>query len=114
MDFLNGGEGADTLMIGTGDWASGGEGGDLFALGEWIDPADPATIEDFDLQSDQIAVVYDPDAATAPQLSIEPSDGTAGAAWVVLNGVRLAEVMDAGDLTVDDIVLVTPAEFAHM
>lgn len=113
-DFLNGGEGADTLMTGSDDWSSGGEDGDLFALGEWIDPAAPATIADFDAREDQIAVVYDPDSAEAPDLSLEPSDTTEGATWIVLNGIRLAEVLDAPDLSLADILLVTPSEFAQL
>lgn len=112
-DYLNGGEGADTLLTGTGDWASGNEGGDLFALGEWIDPEDPATIADFEPGADQIAVVYDPDSGEDPELTLEPSE-TDGAMWIVLNGVKLAEVLDAEGLTSDDIVLVTPSEFAYL
>jgi len=109
-DFLNGGSGADTLMIGAGDTASGGEEGDLFALGEWIDPATPATIADYIHGSDQIVVVYDPDSGVTPEVTLEPSE-TAGNLWVALNGVRLAEVAGADGLTVEDILLITPAEF---
>lgn len=87
-------------------------GGELFALGDWIDPRDPATIADYDAWEDQIVVVYDPDAGVAPRLSIEPSE-THGAAWVVLNGTRLAEVLGAGSLAAQDVLLLTPAEFAH-
>lgn len=87
-------------------------GGELFALGDWIDPRDPATIADYDAWEDQIVVVYDPDAGVAPRLSIEPSE-TVGAAWVVLNGMRLAEVLGAGSLAVHDVLLLTPAEFAR-
>jgi len=99
-------------MIGAEDGGQDETGGELFALGEWIDPQDPATISDYDAWEDQIVVVYDPDAGVAPRLSIEPSE-TAGAAWVVLNGTRLAEVLQAGNLAARDVLLLTPAEFAH-
>lgn len=111
QDFLNGGVGADTLMVGSGDWASGGEEGDLFALGEWIHPDAPATITDYDSRADQIVVVYDPDSGVAPEVTVEPAE-TEGNAWIMLNGVRLAEVVDAGDLQPSDVLLITPAEFA--
>ena len=110
MDFLNGGAGTDTLMMGTGDWASGGEDGDLFALGEWIDPATPATITDYDPSIDQIVVVYDPDSGATPEVTIEPSDN-AGNAWIAVNGLRLAEVIGAEGLDPLDVLLITPEEF---
>ena len=110
MDFLNGGAGADTLMMGTGEWGSGGEDGDLFALGEWIDPAAPATITDYDPSMDQIVVVYDPDSGATPEVTIEPSD-IAGNAWIAVNGLRLAEVIGADGLAPVDVMLITPEEF---
>jgi hypothetical protein len=110
MDFLNGGVGADTLMIGAGDWASGGEDGDLFALGEWNDPENPATITDYDSSADQIVVVYDPDNGVDPEVTLEPAT-TEGNVWITLNGVHLAEVVDAGDLRPEDVLLITPEEF---
>ncbi|WP_141399408.1 hypothetical protein [Rhodobacter maris] len=112
-DYLNGGAGADKLMTGSGDWTSGGEEDDLFVLGDWIDPAAPATIADYDQSLDQIVVVYDPESATAPELTLEPSE-TEGNLWITLNGVRLAEVIDAGALTTDDVLLITPAELAAL
>jgi Ca2+-binding RTX toxin-like protein len=113
-DILNGGDGADSLVMGSGDLANGGEGGDLFALGEWIDPDSPATILDYNGAEDQIAVVYDPASGTDPEITIEPSDSNADAAWVLLNGVRMAEVLNADGLTADDVLLVTAEEFAQL
>ena len=112
-DFLNGGEGADTLFMGNDDWANGGDGADVFVLGSWIDAAHGATIEDYDPAEDHIAVVYDPSTATDPMVGIEPSE-TADAVWVTLNGARIAEVLNAPDLTPEDVKLYTPdqMEFA--
>lgn len=111
-DGTDGDAGADGLMAGAEGGGPDDTGGVLFALGAWIDPQDPATIADYDAWEDQIVVVYDPEAGAAPRLSIEPSD-TVGAAWVVLNGTRLAEVLEAGSLAPRDVLLLTPAEFAH-
>ncbi|PTV94145.1 hemolysin type calcium-binding protein [Rhodobacter aestuarii] len=112
-DFLNGGTGADTLMVGTGDYASGGEDEDVFGLGDWIDPANPATIADYDASQDQIVVVYDPSSGSLPDLTLQPSE-TSGNQWVCLDGVPLAEVMNAENLTVEDLRLVTPEEFSAL
>ncbi|WP_223631894.1 calcium-binding protein [Rhodobacter sp. TJ_12] len=109
LDFLNGGEGADTLIVGAGDWASGGEEGDVFALGDWIAPEEPATIADYDATQDQIVVVYEPGSDVMPKLTLEPAE-TDGNLWICLDGMRLAEVVDAGTLQLSDLRLVTPAE----
>ncbi|MEX1661571.1 calcium-binding protein [Thioclava sp. 15-R06ZXC-3] len=113
-DLLNGGAGADTLVMGSGDWANGGEDSDLFTLGEWIDPAAPATIADYAQSEDQIAIVYDPEATPDPVVSVEPSQDHEAASWVLLNGVRLAEVLNARDLRSEDVLLATPQQFAWL
>ncbi|MBN2740762.1 MAG: calcium-binding protein, partial [Rhodobacteraceae bacterium] len=113
-DLLNGGTGADTLLMGSGDWANGGEDGDLFTLGEWIDPATPATIADYIPSEDQIAIVYDPQTTPDPVLTVEPSHTHEDASWVLLNGVRLTEVLNAPDLSTKNMLLVTPQQFAWL
>ncbi|KEO54190.1 calcium-binding protein [Thioclava pacifica] len=110
VDTLNGGAGSDTLLAGSGDRVEGGEDDDLFALGGWIDPAAPATIADYTQDEDRIAILYDPTSAPTPLISIEPSEVHEGAAWVLLDGVRLAEVLHAGDLRAEDVTLLTPAD----
>ncbi|MBD3803827.1 MAG: calcium-binding protein [Thioclava sp.] len=109
-DTLNGGAGADTLLAGPGDWAEGGEEADLFALSDQIDPAAPATIADYTPGEDRIAVLYDPAGAPEPTISIEPSEAHDGAAFVLLDGVRLAEVLNAGDLRAEDVTLMVPSD----
>ena len=99
-------------MIGSGDWAHGGEDGDLFALGDWIDPDTPATIADFTAQEDQITVVFDPQVTPDPLLSIEPSEDHEAANWILLDGVRLAEVLDTPGLIARDVMLMPAQQFA--
>lgn len=112
QDFLNGGAGDDTLLIGRGDWADGGEGADLFALGDWLDADAPATIDDFSTAEDRLVLIYDPALSPAPEVTLEPSETTDDSAWVLLNGIRIAEVMGAAGLAAADITLMTPEEFA--
>lgn len=111
-DTLNGGAGEDVLLGGSGDWLHGGEDPDSFALSDWIDPATPATIADYTAGEDRLAVIYDPQGAALPQISVEPSEVHSGAAWILLDGMRLAEVLDAPELSAQDIALFTPEQFA--
>lgn len=113
-DTLNGGAGDDTLIVGAGDWAEGNEDADQFVLGDWNDPAAPATIADYTASEDQIAVVYDPASGADPVITVEPSEAHAGAAWVLVNGMRLAEVLDAGDLRAEDVSLVPSDQVAGL
>lgn len=112
-DLLNGNAGDDLLVLGGGDYGHGGDGADEFAVGDWIDPANPATIIDYTGGEDQLTVIYDAEGGDAPELTIEPSEGIPDAAWIVLNGVRIAEVWDAGGLTAADVKLISAADFAQ-
>ena len=105
-DTLEGGAGDDTVIGGADDWLSGNEGHDTFAIGDWIDPAHPATIADYEPGKDHLVLVYD---GASPHLSIEPSE-TDGAAWISANGTRLAEVLNAGGLSAADVLAMTPAQ----
>lgn len=111
QDLLNGGRGDDLLVLGSNDFGNGGEGADLYAAGDWIDPAHPATIL-FDPAQDHIALVYDPAVHPAPQVTISPSDSAPGAVWISLDGVALAQVLNGAGLSVADIALMTPDALA--
>lgn len=111
QDLLNGGRGDDLLVLGSNDFGSGGEGADLFAAGDWIDPAHPATIL-FDPTQDQIALVYDPAMHPSPQVAISPSDAAPDAVWISLDGVALVHVLNGAGLSAADIALMTPDALA--
>ncbi|PCD76341.1 calcium-binding protein [Pseudothioclava arenosa] len=113
MDLLNGNDGDDLLVLGAGDYAHGGEGADDFAVGDWIDSGNPATIIDYTAGEDHLTVIYDAEGDAAPELTIEPSEDTPDAAWIVLNGARIAEVWGAGELTAADVQLISAADFAQ-
>lgn len=113
-DFLNGGAGADTLLGGAEDWLHGGADEDLFAISGWSGGGGPTVIEDYDPAEDRIAVVLDADEDSSPEVTVEPSDGTEGAAWVVVNGMRIAEVLNGAGLTAEDIAVMSPKAFAAL
>ena len=104
IDFLNGGTGNDTLMIGAGDYAHGGEGADQFTLGDWIGPGDCAHISDYDPAEDDIVILYDAAAHTDPQVELITEAGS-GDATVMLDGIPLAVIANGSGLTVDALKL---------
>jgi Ca2+-binding RTX toxin-like protein len=85
INFLNGGDGDDVLVLGGGDFAHGGAGRDTFILGDWLSGLAPAMIADFDPLQDQIALAHD--ALTDPQ--IQTQAGAEGIE-ILLNGAVVA------------------------
>ncbi|WP_299200318.1 calcium-binding protein [uncultured Tateyamaria sp.] len=102
-DTLNGGDGNDALLIGSGDIATGGEGEDEFGIFADALSGDqgPSTITDYVPGEDFIFILDDPDAATPASVSVL----TAGDdAIVALNGQPVTIVNGAaGSLSTDDI-----------
>ncbi|WP_116085016.1 calcium-binding protein [Tropicimonas sp. IMCC34011] len=101
VDFLNGGAGNDTLVLGAGDVATGGDGADVFEMAAESD-GDVMEIIDWTPGEDSIVVVYDVMGGTLPELSLS-EDGTA--TFVEADGVPLARV-EGGALSLEDIMLV--------
>jgi Ca2+-binding RTX toxin-like protein len=90
-DFLNGGEGNDTLVLGAGDHASGGEGEDDFVLHDWLTEGGVAHISDYDADRDQLIIMYDPVAHPDPALTLELSPN--GQSTILLDGAPVATIM---------------------
>ena len=110
MDFLNGGDGDDTLRLGAGDYATGGAGADWFELSD-LAPGDAiANIADYNANEDALVVVFDPVLHPDPQLSLETAENTDDVV-VLLDGVPLAMVAGGAGMTVADLLL-TPAQAA--
>ncbi|MGC9369115.1 MAG: calcium-binding protein [Paracoccaceae bacterium] len=105
QDFLNGSGGDDHLMIGAGDNAHGGAGADRFTLGDWMENAGPAVIEDFDAAEDELVVVYDDSAHPAPSLGLEADPDNAGNMILTLDGMALAELHHPAGLDLGQVVL---------
>lgn len=107
VDYLNGGGGDDLIVAGVQDIVTAGEGADSIALGEWLSGAGhQAQILDFDNSEDSLMVVYDDLAGEEPEVSLVPDDNDPTTQHIVLNGMRIAAVANAADLTLDQIVLI--------
>ena len=100
-DFLNGGDGDDTIFAGADDQVSGGLGADAIVLNTNMDGA--ARIWDFKSGQDTLVLVYE--AGVEPEVSIS-SDPEQADRWLIqANGTALAEV--TGDApTLSDISFV--------
>lgn len=116
-DFLNGGPGDDTLIGGLNDVLTGGSGEDMFYVGETVvtQPSfetpeaggtDGAalTLMDFDATEDQLAVLYASDTA-APTISVLNDVPPNSTTHVFVDGVEMAIVHGASNLTAEDIIL---------
>ncbi len=103
-DTLSGGFGDDEIILGSQDSATGGEGDDSFVLGEWVDPARPAVITDFNGEDDTITLGIEGDLTDAEVLV---RANAAGESEIVLNGVVVARVIGTGaTLTAADLNLI--------
>lgn len=90
-DFLNGGAGNDTMLLGAGDHATGDDGEDTFVLAEVGGGGVLAEIGDYDATQDQLVVMYDPSTHPDPQISVEPAaDGTHST--ILMDGTPVAVV----------------------
>ena len=105
-NFLNGGDGDDLLVAGQGDYLNGGAGSDTFALGDWLQGRDAATIVDFDPAEDQIILHYDPSRLAAPDLTVSFTAANPDTAQIWLDGHLIANVAHGAGLTAQDIALV--------
>jgi Ca2+-binding RTX toxin-like protein len=104
VDFLNGGEGNDLLMLGAGDYGNGGEGEDAFVLQDYDLAGGPAHITDFNREEDELVVLYDASRHPDPQLTLVEQEGSASAT-LCLDGVPLAEIANAAGLDLSTVML---------
>lgn len=109
VNYLNGGDGEDTILASSNDIVSGGRGADLFTLGHWI--TNPAQVMDFDPAEDQMLVVYDDALESDPQIELRAATNEAGQTELYLDGVHLASFSGASGLTLADIAVVGASEF---
>lgn len=102
-DYLNGGDGADVLVLGPGDIATGGEDEDTFVAGDWL-TVDAATLTDFDATEDQLVIVYD-DAndGAEPSLDMRMSDDDPTVTDVFVDGALVLS-MPTIDVPVPDAI----------
>ncbi|MHA7875977.1 calcium-binding protein [Roseivivax sp.] len=108
-DFLNGGDGADTLVLGDGDTGDGGAGADTFLTGHWM-TGGGATVIDFDMREDRMVVVFD-DAAGAPEDIGYSPDPESGDRLLLMSGEVILAKLPADEAPpIGDIVLMAASE----
>ncbi len=105
VDTMQGGEGDDTLIMGSGDIAEGGEGADTFASGTWIDSDNLPVVEDFDITQDVFEIHVPewvsekgtPGSFADGTVAVEP-DSDKGEGWftVTYDGEPMASVFGQG------------------
>jgi len=95
-DYINGGDGNDTLMGDTGDILNGGTGADTFSLMT----ESVVTIEDFDRDEDTIEITFTGDV---PILATQP---TAEGVTLFADGEPVATFDNITSLDLERIVLI--------
>ncbi|MBE1285397.1 MAG: calcium-binding protein [Rhodobacteraceae bacterium] len=108
-DFVNGGKGADTLLAGAGDIVTGGSGEDSLVFGDWIAGGATAQVVDYDGTEDQLVMVWNGDQGEMPEIEIETDPDDASLKTILVDGVEIASVAGAPDLTAEDVTLLDHA-----
>lgn len=64
-------------------------------------------ISGFVVGEDSLVVTYDDTAGAEPGITLQPDEDTPSTQHVLINGVRVTTVLQAGGLSLDDIVLIS-------
>lgn len=105
-DYLNGGGGNDLIIAGRGDVVSTGSGRDSIIFGDWQADGDEVQVFDFSNSEDRLAVLYDDSDGQHPVVSFEPDEEEDSYRHLLVDGVRIAVLANAGELSPDDVTLV--------
>lgn len=103
LDYLNGGDGDDVMILGGNDMGFGATGHDTFGLN--ADNQHAATISDYNPAEDHIVLQYDAAAHPNPTVTIEPGVEDDGSVAILLDGQVLAHVTDGAGMTAADVTL---------
>ncbi len=103
-DYLNGGDGADTIFAGNNDIVTAGAGADQIILGDWIVEGEEAELMDFEPGEDSLLVIFDDAAGDAPDVEIVSVGGIVH--HVVVGGTLYASVTCPGEVSVDDVIVI--------
>ena len=114
QDFLNGGGGDDRITAGSRDIVTGGEGKDTIVVGDWIEDGSPASIVDFEADTDQLLVVFDEIGDEEPELILEQSDVEDDVMNVLMDGNLIAKISPGSAVDPEDVSLVSLATAKSM
>ncbi|MEO1397855.1 MAG: calcium-binding protein, partial [Pseudomonadota bacterium] len=106
VDFLNGGDGDDTILAGANDVVSGGDGDDTFQVGDWNAEGGPAQVTDFEEGRDNLVVLYE-EGASEPDITIEAVEDNDDLYRIMADGEVIAEVQSKTTITHESIALVS-------
>lgn len=104
-DFLNGGEGNDTITAGANDIVTAGDGADVIQFGDWNAEGGPAQVLDFQSNEDTLVVLYE-EGAGEPEITFEQDSQNSQLYSVMADGEVIAEVLSATPVTSADVTLV--------
>lgn len=106
-DFLNGGGGDDSILVGAGDIVTAGEGADEIVLGDWLASGEAAHIMDYVAEEDNLVLVWDDSAADSiePHITVSADPDTAEQTLIWMDGSVVATV-NGSDLLPGDIALI--------
>ena len=113
-DYLNGGGGNDLIIAGRGDIITTGSGADTIVFGGWLSGDDPAEVLDFSNEEDRLAVLYDDSDGQEPDVTFEPDEERQDHQHLVVNGVRIAVLLNAGNMSADDVTLLPQSGFGPL
>tara|TARA_B100000780_G_scaffold44149_1_gene27435 strand:- start:62 stop:406 length:345 start_codon:yes stop_codon:yes gene_type:complete len=109
QDFLNGGEGDDTLLAGAGDVVTPGLGQETVILDSENAGKTAANIMGFDRQLYKILITYPAAAQEIPVVRLQPNEDNPTLTQILVNASVLAIMNTVTDFNAADITLIADA-----
>ena len=103
-DYLNGGDGDDVIIAGNNDVVTAGNGEDTIVSGSWTIEGHAIAITDFDIDDDNLLLIYDDDA-DIPDVSIQLDPDNSDVTQVLMDGINVANVMNGAGISIEDIAI---------
>lgn len=125
-DYLNGGEGNDTIIAGANDVVTGGQGADHIVFAQTTiepqvtdpDHPDETTTQleliDFEPGEDQLALHWDHDGNTTPRVEVKLQEGSTNSHVISIDGQEAVVVIGPDTLQASDIILLDQDQAANL
>lgn len=111
-DYLNGGDGDDTLVAGANDVLTLGDGADQIITGSWITAGASIEIIDFDAAEDQLVLLWDLQDQPDPDIQITTDPDAPEQSIIRINGTETLRLNSSAGITAADIVLLDQNSYA--